>query len=121
LLVSRKVEDVVITVYDEDYDHVIARLADEGIFHVAEPPRDVKGSIDKSISHAFALAGEYSSRIAGFFTALGREPETVEDAYEPFLLQSGLMKRTPRGRMATEHAYVHLGLDPPADPQGKLI
>ena len=78
MLVSRRVEDVVVTVYDEDYDRVIARLANEGIFHVAEPPREVKGSIDKSLSHAFALAGEYSSRIAGFFAALGREPETVE-------------------------------------------
>ncbi len=53
--------------------------------------------------------------------AVGEEPETVEDAYEPFLLQSGLIKRTPRGRMATPHAYAHLGLEPPNDPQGTLL
>ena len=53
--------------------------------------------------------------------AVGEEPETVEDAYEPFLLQSGLIKRTPRGRVATPHAYLHIGVQPPADPQGKLI
>ncbi|MND09620.1 Holliday junction ATP-dependent DNA helicase RuvB [compost metagenome] len=53
--------------------------------------------------------------------AVGEEPETVEDAYEPFLLQSGLIQRTPRGRMATSHAYVHLGLEPPHDPQGTLL
>lgn len=53
--------------------------------------------------------------------AVGEEPETVEDAYEPFLLQSGLIKRTPRGRMATPHAYAHLGLEPPHDPQGTLL
>jgi Holliday junction DNA helicase RuvB len=53
--------------------------------------------------------------------AVGEEPETVEDAYEPFLLQSGLLKRTPRGRVATSHAYAHLGLDIPEDPQGTLI
>jgi holliday junction DNA helicase RuvB len=41
--------------------------------------------------------------------AVGEEPETVEDAYEPFLLQSGLIKRTARGRMATARAYEHLG------------
>jgi Holliday junction DNA helicase RuvB len=52
---------------------------------------------------------------------VGEEPETVEDAYEPFLLQSGLLKRTPRGRMATARAYAHLGQEPPADPQGTLI
>jgi Holliday junction DNA helicase RuvB len=53
--------------------------------------------------------------------AVGEEPETVEDAYEPFLLQSGLIKRTPRGRMATPRAYTHLGQEPPADPQGTLL
>jgi len=53
--------------------------------------------------------------------AVGEEPETVEDAYEPFLLQSGLIKRTPRGRMATPHAYVHLGVEPPRDAQGTLL
>jgi Holliday junction DNA helicase RuvB len=53
--------------------------------------------------------------------AVGEEPETVEDAYEPFLLQSGLIKRTPRGRMATPRAYAHLGQEPPADPQGTLL
>jgi Holliday junction DNA helicase RuvB len=53
--------------------------------------------------------------------AVGEEPETVEDAYEPFLLQSGLIKRTPRGRMATPRAYTHLGQEPPPDPQGTLL
>ncbi|MCP3974356.1 MAG: Holliday junction branch migration DNA helicase RuvB [bacterium] len=54
--------------------------------------------------------------------AVGEETETVEDAYEPFLLQEGLIQRTPRGRVATRNAYVHLGLEPPADdPQGRLI
>lgn len=53
--------------------------------------------------------------------AVGEEPETVEDAYEPFLLQSGLIHRTPRGRVATAHAYHHLGVEPPADPQGRLL
>lgn len=53
--------------------------------------------------------------------AVGEEPETVEDAYEPFLLQSGLVKRTPRGRMATAGAYAHLDVEPPVDPQGTLI
>jgi Holliday junction DNA helicase RuvB len=53
--------------------------------------------------------------------AVGEEPETVEDAYEPFLLQSGLIHRTPRGRVATKHAYDHLGMEPPADSQGTLL
>lgn len=48
--------------------------------------------------------------------AVGEEPETVEDAYEPFLLQAGLLHRTPRGRMATAGAYAHLGITPPSPP-----
>jgi Holliday junction DNA helicase RuvB len=42
--------------------------------------------------------------------AVGEEPDTVEDVYEPYLLQMGFLKRTPRGRVATERAYGHLGL-----------
>jgi len=44
---------------------------------------------------------------------VGEETETVEDVYEPFLLQRGLLKRTPRGRVATAAAWSHLGLEPP--------
>ena len=44
--------------------------------------------------------------------ACGEEPSTIEDAYEPFLLRDGLLIRTPRGRIATERAYHHLGLTP---------
>jgi Holliday junction DNA helicase RuvB len=52
--------------------------------------------------------------------SVGEEPETVEDAYEPFLLQAGLLARTPRGRVATVGAYRHLGLDPPTNPQASF-
>jgi Holliday junction DNA helicase RuvB len=45
---------------------------------------------------------------------VGEEQDTVEDVYEPYLLQCGLLKRTPRGRAATRRAFAHLGLDPPA-------
>ena len=42
--------------------------------------------------------------------SVGEQPETVEDVYEPFLIQQGLLMRTPRGRVATPAAYVHLGM-----------
>lgn len=42
------------------------------------------------------------------------DAETIEDVYEPYLLQEGYLKRTPRGRVATERAYRHLGLPAPA-------
>jgi len=44
--------------------------------------------------------------------AVGEEQDTIEDVYEPYLLQQGLLKRTPRGRVATAGAFRHLGLDP---------
>jgi len=46
--------------------------------------------------------------------AVGEDGETLEEIYEPFLIQQGLLKRTARGRMATELAYRHLGLPQPA-------
>ena len=56
-------------------------------------------------------------------TSLSEERETVEDVYEPFLMQSGFLARTPRGRVVTELAYRHLGLEPPAGGpvQGSLL
>jgi len=45
--------------------------------------------------------------------AVGEEQDTVEDVYEPYLLQQGLIMRTPRGRVTTEAAYRHLGLEAP--------
>ncbi|MGZ6673789.1 MAG: Holliday junction DNA helicase RuvB C-terminal domain-containing protein, partial [Solirubrobacteraceae bacterium] len=47
--------------------------------------------------------------------AVNEEADTLEDVYEPYLLQRGLLQRTPRGRAATARAYDHLGLDPPRE------
>jgi Holliday junction DNA helicase RuvB len=45
--------------------------------------------------------------------AVGEEQDTIEDVYEPYLLQRGLIERTPRGRAATRRGFSHLGLEPP--------
>ena len=50
--------------------------------------------------------------------AVHEEQDTIEDVYEPYLLQRGFLQRTPRGRVATAHAFRHLGLEPPSSPQG---
>ncbi|MBD3646679.1 MAG: Holliday junction branch migration DNA helicase RuvB, partial [Pseudomonadales bacterium] len=47
--------------------------------------------------------------------AVGEEKDTIEDVYEPFLIQQGYVMRTPRGRVATRNAYLHFGLKRPAD------
>jgi Holliday junction DNA helicase RuvB len=53
--------------------------------------------------------------------SVSEETETVEDVYEPFLLQAGLLQRTPRGRIATPAAWRHLNLDAPPDPNPGLF
>ncbi|MCI2048443.1 MAG: Holliday junction branch migration DNA helicase RuvB [Lachnospiraceae bacterium] len=59
------------------------------------------------------LIGKFSGGPAGLDTlaaAIGEDPGTLEDVVEPYLLQNGFINRTPRGRVATELAYRHLGL-----------
>ena len=62
------------------------------------------------------LAVQYAGRPVGLSTlasALSEDPDSIEDVYEPFLMQQGLVIRTPKGRQATARAYEHLGLVPP--------
>ena len=64
-----------------------------------------------------ALARTFRGRPVGLTTiasSVGEDPSTREDVYEPYLVQCGLIGRTPQGRMATAAAFEHLGLTPPA-------
>lgn len=66
--------------------------------------------VDKAILEA--LISRFRGRAVGLSTlavAVGEEPDTVEDVYEPFLLRKGFIQRTPRGRIATRAGYEHLG------------
>ena len=53
--------------------------------------------------------------------AVGEEAETLEEIYEPFLIQEGLLERTPRGRTATNAAFTHMKYDRSAFKQGRLL
>jgi Holliday junction DNA helicase RuvB len=53
--------------------------------------------------------------------AISEESDTIEDVYEPFLIQNGFLNRTPRGRVATPAAYQHFGRIAPNAPQGNLF
>jgi Holliday junction DNA helicase RuvB len=71
--------------------------------------------LDREILHAICV--KFDGGPVGLSTlavAVGEEQDTIEDVYEPYLLQEGLIKRTPRGRTATAAAFVHLGLEPSA-------
>lgn len=64
-----------------------------------------------------ALCETFRGRPVGLTTiasAVAEDPSTLEDVYEPYLLQRGLMVRTPQGRQATLAAFDHLGMEPPA-------
>ncbi len=68
-----------------------------------------------------ALIHKYGGGPVGLGTlavVVGEEAGTLEEVYEPFLIQEGFLKRTPRGREATALAYEHLGIKPPGDAAG---
>ena len=71
--------------------------------------------VDRAILDA--LVRLHAGRAVGLSTlaiSVGEQTETVEDVYEPFLIQQGLLQRTPRGRVATPAAFAHMGVTPPA-------
>jgi len=59
--------------------------------------------------------------IQALAAAVGEDRGTIEDLYEPFLIQEGFLQRTPRGRVATRRAYEHLGHAPPAGSPERLF
>jgi holliday junction DNA helicase RuvB len=75
------------------------------------------GGLDRSDRNLLdVIAGKFEGGPVGLSTlavAIGEEQDTIEDVLEPYLLQQGLLKRTPRGRVLTERAYEHLGLPTP--------
>jgi len=75
------------------------------------------GGLDRSDRALLdAIASRFGGGPVGLSTlavAIGEEPDTIEDVLEPYLLQQGLLKRTPRGRVLTPRAYEHLGLPAP--------
>lgn len=78
--------------------------------------------MDKRILHA--LVEKFAGGPVGLSSlavSVGEEPDTIEEVYEPYLIQEGYLKRTPQGRQATELCYQRLALRPPAGRQGRLL
>jgi holliday junction DNA helicase RuvB len=75
------------------------------------------GGLDRSDRSLLdTVAAKFGGGPVGLSTlavAIGEEQDTIEDVLEPYLLQQGLLKRTPRGRVLTERAYEHLGIPKP--------
>ena len=115
----RRVRDYASVRATGEIDEETADIALE-VFEVDEAGLD---KVDRAILHA--IIEKFGGGPVGLSTlaiAVGEDPETVEDAYEPFLILEGLIQRTPRGRIATQRAYAHLGLEPPmGDGQGQFV
>jgi Holliday junction DNA helicase RuvB len=111
----RRVRDYAAVRGDGIVDDPTARVALE-VFEVDGAGLD---KVDRAILEAVVV--KFGGGPVGLSTlaiAVSEEPETVEDAYEPFLLQQGFLHRTPRGRVATARAYQHLGVEaPPEQPR----
>jgi Holliday junction DNA helicase RuvB len=78
--------------------------------------------VDRAI--LMTLCDRFAGQPVGLTTlsqCVGEEPDTIEDAYEPFLLQCGLLQRTSRGRVPTARAWAHLGLKAPTPPGGASL
>jgi holliday junction DNA helicase RuvB len=96
-------------------DGVVSAEAAHGALELLEVDEQGLDRLDREILRAICV--KFDGGPVGLSTlavAVGEEQDTIEDVYEPYLLQQGLIKRTARGRTATLAAFEHLGIDPPA-------
>ncbi|MDQ3986531.1 MAG: Holliday junction branch migration DNA helicase RuvB [Actinomycetota bacterium] len=107
----RRVRDYAQVRAGGEVDVEVARRALE-VFRVDDRGLDkVDGSILDALVNKFGGGPVGLSTLA---VAVGEETETIEDVYEPYLMQIGFLRRTPRGRVATEAAFAHLGTELPS-------
>ena len=77
--------------------------------------------LEESQRHLVADGNLHVWSLETIASAVGEQSDTVEDVYEPFLLQEGFIHRTPRGRVATARAFEHIGLRAPTSSQGFMF
>lgn len=108
----RRVRDFAQVKGSGDIDLPIARYALEALNIDRYGLDEIDNKLLRTIITKFKGGPVGLSTIA---TALGEDPGTIEEVYEPYLIKEGFIKRTPRGREVTDLAYSHLGLDHSAD------
>ncbi|NLZ80438.1 MAG: Holliday junction branch migration DNA helicase RuvB, partial [Clostridiales bacterium] len=94
------------------YDGVITSAVAENALDLLEVDKHGLDNSDRTI--LLTLIEKFAGGPAGLDTlaaSIGEDAGTLEDVYEPYLIKSGFIQRTPRGRIATELAYKHLGLE----------
>ncbi len=93
---------------------VVTAAAAEAALDLLEVDHEGLDRLDREILRT--ICEKFAGGPVGLSTlavAVGEEPDTIEDVYEPYLLQRGLVDRTPRGRVTTLRAFAHLGLERP--------
>jgi Holliday junction DNA helicase RuvB len=109
----RRVRDFAEVRGDGTVDRAVAREA-LGVFGIDEAGLD---KVDRALLDALVVRfGGGPVGLSTLAIAVSEQTETVEDVYEPYLIQRGLLARTPRGRVATEAAWRHLGRVAPSTP-----
>jgi Holliday junction DNA helicase RuvB len=101
--------------------HIDAAVATEAL---ARLDVDALGLDDVDHKVLRTIIEKYDGGPVGIETiaaSISEEADTIMDVYEPYLMQVGFLQRTPRGRVATRHAYLHLGLEPPRTAQQGLF
>jgi holliday junction DNA helicase RuvB len=102
-------------------DNIITALVAEEALVMLQLDQRGLDEIDRRL--LLALVEKFEGGPVGLDTlaaCISEEPETLEDVYEPYLMQLGLLKRTARGRMVTKEAYTYLNLKQKEDPQQKI-
>ncbi|HZX61365.1 MAG TPA: Holliday junction branch migration DNA helicase RuvB [Candidatus Methylomirabilis sp.] len=113
----RRVRDFAQVLGDGVITHDLAHMALERL------EVDERGLDDMDRRILQTLIGKFDGGPVGLETlavAVGEEKDTIEDIYEPFLIQAGFLARTPRGRTATRLAFDHFGGTPRPRPQGEI-
>ncbi len=110
--ILRRVRDVAEVRHDGVVSIEVAREALELLEVDGEGLERIDRSLLEAILHKFDGGPVGLSTLA---VALGEEPDTIEDVYEPYLLQLGLIQRTPRGRIVTKLGRAHVGANLPRD------
>ena len=101
-------------------NHITSEVADQALALLEIDPQ---GLDEMDIRILEAITVKFNGGPVGLGTiavAVGEEPDTVEEVYEPYLIQEGYLDRTPKGRVALPKAYERLGLDP-LGRQGELF
>jgi Holliday junction DNA helicase RuvB len=95
-------------------DGVITRTVADQALDMLEVDREGFDAMDRRLLETIIdKFGGGPVGIDSLAAAISEERETIEDVLEPFLIQQGYLMRTPRGRVATERAYLHFGLTRP--------